>query len=789
MKSDAPSSVGRFGILSKNPLSPLSLAAVIGILIGDHLGLPLWASFTALVGLFALAIFPRFRGSAAFLFCLTAATFAALHHCRLDIHERFPFAALLEQHGSISVIATGLVAEEPLPLDYADRFRYPLRLDQIESSDHAWRATHTIAVEQSGPPPSYGDRIEIHGNLEPIRPARNPGEFNFDYFFSRKGIVAEIYVSGSDRVVILEHRKGSAFYELALHSREWIRETITRDLSDAPDVSAVLTAMVLGDRRNTPPEIEAHFNHSGALHIFSVSGLHVGIFGTIVWIFLRILGLRRQTAVFLIVPCLFFYAYVTGLPPSALRAAIMASIFLCGFVFARQPRLLNSLAAACLIVLAYDSQQLFLPGFQLSFAVVAFIALLAGPLHLPMREWAEPDPFLPRVLVPAWRRGTARIGTSFASLLSVSTAAWIGSAPLSLWHFQLVTPIAVISNCILVPLSGIVLMIATTSLLTAGAGLTGLSILVNKVNWLAAKTLIVSTSAFASIPGGHFYIHHALTWQRDQCSVTVRVTGLGGSCQLITFTDPQAAILVDAAGRNTYFESTLPFLRGALRSRLDGAIVTHGDAQHLAGMIPLLRDYPPEVIYQSALTNRSPYYKDLIETMAARPSKAPILRTVVAGDTIHETFDPDQSLRVLYPPAGILHARDADDQCVVLQLTCHPWKVLFMSDSGFIAEKWLLENVSPDTLRSDLLIKGQHRSDYSGLPEFLNAVDPQIIVATNFEFPAEEKIPEPWLETLATRGITLLDQSRTGAVTIRITEERLSLSSHLTRENLSLKRP
>ena len=111
------------------------------------------------------------------------------------------------------------------------------------------------------------------------------------------------------------------------------------------------------------------------------------------------LGLSRSSVVLLLIPSLFFYAFVTGWRPSAVRAATMASIFLAGFVFDRESRLLNSLGAAALAILAFHTNQLFLPGFQLSFLVLLSIVLLTKPIQRPFLGWLFPDPFMPVVLL------------------------------------------------------------------------------------------------------------------------------------------------------------------------------------------------------------------------------------------------------------------------------------------------------------------------------------------------------------------------------------------------------
>jgi competence protein ComEC len=85
-----------------------------------------------------------------------------------------------------------------------------------------------------------------------------------------------------------------------------------------------------------------------------------------------------------------------------------------------------------------------------------------------------------------------------------------------------------------------------------------------------------------------------------------------------------------------------------------------------------------------------------------------------------------------------------------------------MSDAGYATEKALL--ASRVDLRSDILVKGQHRSGNSGSDAFLNAVQPRLIIATSRDFPQQERISDEWAERVRARGIKLFRQDETGAV-------------------------
>ena len=100
---------------------------------------------------------------------------------------------------------------------------------------------------------------------------------------------------------------------------------------------------------------------------------------------------------------------------------------------------LNCLSAAAVLILAWDPNQLFTSGFQLSFALVAAIILVRDKILQPLLRLSETDPFLPRSLVSRRRRFFERGYSWIAGAVSVSGAAWVGSLLLIAWYFYLST--------------------------------------------------------------------------------------------------------------------------------------------------------------------------------------------------------------------------------------------------------------------------------------------------------------------------------------------------------------
>jgi ComEC/Rec2-related protein len=563
---------------------------------------------------------------------------------------------------------------------------------------------------------------------------------------------------------------GNPILRAAQKSRAWMQTAICRGLDDSPQVQNFLSGIVLGLRHQTPEDIEEPFQQTGTLHLFAVAGLHVGIVARLLWILAMMARLSQKWATALIIPLLLFYAAVTGLHVSSVRAAVMSSILLGGFFFERKVFALNSLAAAAFFLLSWDTNEFFSTGFQLSFAVVGGIILLADPLSGWLRPIGAPDPFLPRRLVTGLRR---TIGVGYEWICrggSVSLAAWLGSLPLVLWYFHLVTPSSLFANLLVVPIAFFILAIALLSLVAAPIA-SELSLIFNNANWSLAGAVIALVHWFAQLPGSHYYVAEP-HWPKRQCArITVLDIGAGAAVHIRA---SRADWLFDCGSSRDYERVLRPYLHAAGVNRLAGLLLTHGDSLHIGGAEALLRDFVPPVLIDDAASDRSTVHRRLREIFSTQRLKLVNLKA-------DENFpvSSDVAGKILFPPADFTGGT-ADDQTFVVQLNIKTTKILFISDAGYATEKSLL--ASRADLRSDVLIKGQHHSGNSGLDIFLDAVQPRLIVATSRDFPQQERISDEWAERVRARGLKLFRQDETGAVELEFGEREWQARAYLTGE-------
>ena len=745
----------------RQPLTGTAISALCGILLAEFFEVPTALLWPAIV---LAAIVGLTRPTAGLIHLLVAAAYFALHLVQLhDAPGRKLSARLGERARGVSV--TGIVVSQPkaAPNEFTT---FLLRLYSIELDGQRQSCAATLRARWKGTP-ELGDEIRLTGIAEPISPPRNPGVFDFRAYLARQDVFDSIFVRYPEDGTILHVSRGNPIMRAAARARGWMRTTITRGLEDSPDVTALINGMTLGLRHEAPNDIEDPFQQTGTLHLFAVAGLHVGIIAQLLWILASLLRLPPTAAAALIIPCLFFYSAITGLHVPSLRAAIMAAFLVGGIFFDRPVLALNSLAGAALLILAFDTNQLFTSGFQLSFAVVGGILIWQNSIFRVLLRPAETDPFLPRSLISRSRRFFERSYRLVAGGVSVSAAAWAGSLLLIVWYFYLVTPISLIANLTVVPIAFCVLALGLMSLLAAIFS-PALSLVFNNANWSLAQMILRLVQVFAQLPAGHAYVERPHWPTQARAEFTVLDAGAGAAVHLRT---GGADWLLDTGSARDYGHFLRDYLHSRGIDRLDGLVLSHGDSLHIGGANAVLDEFRPRCVIDNGAPDRSSVHRALVVRLAERK---------IAKEGFGFAIGREVTSRILYPAPGSKE-KAADDQTLVVQfIIARKYRVLLVSDSGPETESVLSRR--PNDLRSDILIKGQHYSGESGSAAFLDAVQPQLIVATSVDFPARERISDSWARMVGERGIKLLRQDETGAVTLEIFRDRWRATTLLNHE-------
>ena len=279
-----------------------------------------------------------------------------------------------------------------------------------------------------------------------------------------------------------------------------------------PDQTAVLRAMLLGQKDELSETQDALFMHSGTMHLFAISGLHIGVIALGLQALFSLLRMPRIIRLMLGLLLLCLYVEITGGTPSAVRAFIMVAMLQLSFQWKVPGNPLAALAAAALLVLWYDPLQLFSASFQMSYGIVAALLLLGLPLgetwiqrwpafvHRPKPTWR----WWHHAIEKGWRAGLGAVAIGLASILFSMIA--------GVQYFGLFTPGALVANLVLIPVALFVILAGMGSLLCGLAGFTFGTVLCNHAAALILLVIDRAIRFFVTLPGVYHLAAFKAAW-------------------------------------------------------------------------------------------------------------------------------------------------------------------------------------------------------------------------------------------------------------------------------------
>jgi competence protein ComEC len=285
-----------------------------------------------------------------------------------------------------------------------------------------------------------GDRLLIRARLNKPDSAQNPFGFDNRKYLSRQGFAATAYVSSGNWHKTQPDSSFSLLRMAENAQRKML--SIFKKYGIVGDEYAVLAALSLGSKDALHPELRQHYGSSGGMHILAVSGLHVGIIYMVLNFLFSFMNRKlRIPKVIIVIALLWAYAFITGLPPSVIRATAMFSMVAIGQAFERQSYIYNTIAVSAFFILLYNPNFIFDLGFQLSYCAVISIIYFQPKIA----KWWLPKN---KLLKWAW------------DLTAVSAAAQIGTFAFSLFYFQQFPNYFIITNFVAIPLGTLILYLA-----------------------------------------------------------------------------------------------------------------------------------------------------------------------------------------------------------------------------------------------------------------------------------------------------------------------------------------
>lgn len=651
----------------------------------------------------------------------------------------------------------------------------------------------TSTTGQLSPEFFSGQPVEITGILSP--PSRPIAEGLFDYrtYLARQGIYFQLKSASNEW-----HLAPGAKTSLPLSDRflAWAQRTLARGLpaetKDQP--LRLIWAMTLGWRPALTNEVSEPFMQSGTMHIFAISGLHIALIAGILVSLLRVVRMSRAWCGVVVIPLIWFYTAATGWQPSAIRSTLMMTIIIGGWSLHRPTDLINSLAAAAFIILVWQPQQLFQASFQLSFFVVLSIALFMPPLEKVRDRLLEHDPLLPTSLLPRWKQWLGTPLRWLGTALATSLAAWLGALPLTAYYFHMFSPVTLLANLVIVPVSSAALACNLGSLI-CGDWLPLGTELFNHSGWFWMWFMVRTSDLATALPGAFCYVpapglwefilYYALLigtlsgwlfaksrrvwaiaaiaviaavygwrWQATRSETQLTVLPLNGAHSVFVDTTGRASDwLVDCGNTNSVEFVLKPYLRGQGVNHLRQVALTHGDLRAIGGTEVIEQLFCADKIFTSAVRFRSPTYRRLMAQLEETPGRRSVINR---GDTAG-------TWRVLHPAADDKFSQ-ADDGALVLFGEFNGTRVLLLSDLSRLGQETLMNRET--NLQADIVVSGLPEQSEPLSNALLERVQPRVIVLADSEYPATKRASERLRDRLEGQQAPVLYTRFSGAVTL-----------------------
>jgi competence protein ComEC len=601
-----------------------------------------------------------------------------------------------------------------------------------------------------------------------------------------------------------------AIVALALAHSDEIRERALAGLGRGMPAreGELARGFVLGEDEGIDAATEEDFRRSGLSHLLAVSGENVTLLALLGTAVLGAFGIALRERLLWVLGLIAVYVPLAGSGPSIQRAAVMGAAGLVATLAGRRASRLYGLGLAFLVTLAIDPGIAADVGWQLSFAAVLGILLLAGPLREALTSWLGGG---------GWRR-------ALAEGLAVSVAATLATAPLIAYHFETFSTTTFAANLAALPAVAPAMWLGMLG--AAAAQVPGLPLeplngldalllayIAQVAKWCAAPDwaevhvrlggwgVVASYAALAAsiwigarvvryrrlararhrslgqrrsrvVPAlllalalVGFLLAPALPWDGDSPApprgeLRVEVLDVGQGDAILLRPARAPAVLVDGGPPG---DGLAAQLREAGVERLGAAVITHDESDHAGGIEELLGHFPiARLIY--ARLGREPL-------LAADASGATPLR-VAAGTEVRSGA---LRLDVLWPPPQLLSqplaGADPNTQALVILAR---WRRGFTMLLSADAEA---EAVPIDPGPIDVLKVAHHGSDDAGLGPLLDRTRPRMAVIS---VGADNSYGHPTaatLATLASHGVRTMRTDRDGTVTIDVRAGSIALHS------------
>ncbi len=608
---------------------------------------------------------------------------------------------------------------------------------------------------------------------------------------------------------------------LALSNSGAIRQRAERALGRGMPAreAALARGFVLGEDEQIDAATREDFRRSGLSHLLAVSGQNVALLALLAMPVLAALGIPLRMRLMWVLGLIAVYVSLAGADPSIQRAGVMGALTVLATLLGRRPSRFYALALAAVVTLAVNPQIATDVGWQLSFAAVLGIILVARPLR---------EAVVARIGSGDWRG-------ALADGVAITSAATIATAPLIAYHFGALSTTTLLANLLALPavapamwlgmlvaavgqipgfpaealnqLNALVLgyiaqiaswcgrpgwaylqvRVGSGGMAASYASIALLTVAVIRISRHRRLSALRKRGASAGRPGGRTTRRGGARWRRPRLVVAVGIAALAAAWPLLAPAGgapsgpPRGlrvsvldvgqgdAILLQPSGAGAVLVDGGPpgddlaaKLQWAGVEQLEAVVITHDQADHVGGILGLLGRVPIRRVFYAVLGRQTLF--------AVRDAGIPPTR-IAAGA---ELTSGQLRLNVLWPPSELLAGPHADENpnrlAIVILARWHSFSMLLTADAE--AEATPIGSGPIDVLKV-----AHHGSDDAGLDALLDRTEPRLAIISVGEGNPFGHPTAATLATLAAHGVRTLRTDRDGTVVLDVSGDAIRISA------------
>lgn len=542
---------------------------------------------------------------------------------------------------------------------------------------------------------SYGDKIKVKGTL--ITPSKNTNQntFNYQKYLYHKKIYYLVEATSINKIA----NNHNYLYT--------IKNTFYQKIDKLKSSNYIKTLLFCDNTLSK--EIKESYRINGISHLFSVSGMHINFFVSIIYLYLNKITYNKRIKY--LITNIFIITYLMLFPSSSLlRSAVMNILYSINYLLKLKIKKIDILLLTLVVSLLINPFIIYDLGYIYSYTITFFLVLSSS---------------------------TLKNKNKINKIIYISLLSFLVSIPITIYNSYEINIISILLNIILIPIISIIILpltiliyifpILDSILYLFTNTLETISLFISKIN--ITKIIFPKPSLLIIVL---YYIIFLLSYQNKKyfylniilliiiyispylnSNFEVVMFEVGeADCHLIKYPYNKNTILIDT-GKNEYKikNEVIPYLKSIGIKKIDYLIITHGDLDHIGGSITLINNFQVKnvILNKGTFTNLE---KELIKNLNKKkiPYQININKINISNHTIYLLNNTKYN--------------NENDNSIITYFTYQKYKFLYMGDASITTEDNLLENYNLNNI--SILKVGHHGSNTSSSKDFISQINPSI---------------------------------------------------------------